>query len=317
MSILLNAALPVFAIIITGYIAGRSGLISNAGAKTLNDYVFYIALPAMLFLSTATAPRERLTEWGFLGINLGGIAASFLGAFLVARFVFKKQSNESTILGMAASYGNTGYLGVPLVIALYGNEAVLPAALATLLHNIPVIAAVLLTLESSGESKPENNRLIAALKACKPLTKNPLMLSVAAGLLISAFDVPLPAAAGEFARLLSNAAGPTALFAIGLSLVGQARFLRGPGIRKAEITLLICLKLLVQPLIALLLAIYVFEADKVWVYVSVLISAMPVGANVYIFASKYSLYKEHTIIAILVSTILCILTLPVLFYLIN
>lgn len=318
MSILFNAALPVFAIIVCGYAAGRSGLITNAGAKTLNDYVFFIALPAMLFLSTATAPRERLTDWEFLWINLGGIAASFLLAFLAGKYIFKKHANESTILAMAASYGNSGYLGVPLVIAIYGNDAVLPAALATLLHNIPVIATVLLTLESSSAfNGSSSSRFITAVKACKPLAKNPLMLSVAAGLLVSALEVPLPSAIGEFARLLSSAAGPTALFAIGLSLVGQSRFLKESGIQKAEITLLIALKMMLQPTVTALLMFYVFDINPVWGYVSVIISAMPVGANAYIFASKYGLYKEHTLVAILLSTILSIVALPVLFYLIN
>lgn len=311
MRILLDAVLPVFAIMFSGYLSGIFGIVTKSGSKSLNNYVFYVALPALLFLSTATAPVKQLANWNFAGINLGGILASFMIAVLISKLVFKHDFSTSSLYGMNASYGTTGYMGIPLVIAVFGKEATLPVALATLFHNIPVITIVLLTFEVSrtmANSGSRKNVLAMILDVLKPVLKNPLTIAVVAGIVVAVLELELPTPIQTFAELLAAASGPTALFALGLGLVGQASLIKEFGIKKSEVATIVVLKLLFQPLITIVLMMFVFEVDKLWGIIAVLMSALPVGAGVYVFAQKYEKFEKQTSIAILVSMVISIFT---------
>lgn len=312
---ILNIILPVFAIIMTGYIAGRTNIVPKSGLKTLNNFVFYIALPALLFLSTATAPIEQLMHWPFIAANVGGIFASFFLAVLMSKFLFQRSTQACMIYGMNTSYGTTGYMGIPLVIAAFGSEAALPAALATLIHNIPVITFVLLVCEATQvlEHKGTSNWRQLLLKILKPIMTSPLTISVLLGISVAAIGMPLPQAILNFSQLLANASGATALFAIGLSLVGQFSLAKNSKQNIGEIGTIIMLKLLFQPFITLLFVVYVFHLDPLWAVVSVIMSALPVGAGVFVFAQKYEKLTTPTLIATFVSLLISIVTLSVIF----
>ncbi|MEG0258863.1 MAG: AEC family transporter [Lysinibacillus sp.] len=315
MKLLLDAVLPILAIMLCGYFSGVVGLVSKSGSKSLNNYVFYVALPALLFLTTATAPVQQLANWRFVSINLGGIFASFILAIIIAKVVYKHNFSTASLYGMNASYGTTGYMGIPLVIAAFGPEAALPAALATLIHNIPVITMVLLLFEVSRtmeHSRVGENIFNMIWNILKPVIKNPLTLSVVAGIIVAILELNLPTSIQTFAQLLADASGPTALFALGLGLVGQAGLIKEFGIKKSEIATIVALKLVFQPFITILLILFVFEIDKLWGMIAILMSALPVGAGVYVFAQKYERLEKQTSIAILISMFLSIFTTSIL-----
>ena len=316
---ILNIVLPIFAIIIIGYIAGITGIVPKSGAKSLNNFVFYIALPALLFQSTATAPLEQLMNWSFIAVNLGSIFASFIIAILLSKLVFKRSTQTLTIYGMNASYGTTGYMGIPLVIAAFGSDAALPAALATLIHNIPIITIVLIVCESVQvmDHKEKRHFLKMISKILKPVLTSPLTLSVILGIIVATFEIPLPKAIVTFSELLSSASGATALFAIGLGLVGQFSFMNSGTLNIAEVGVIVFLKLLFQPLITFVLMMYVFEIEPLWAIVSLIMSALPVGAGVYVFAQKYEKLTTQTLMAIFISMILSAITLSLILFFIN
>lgn len=308
---IINIVLPIFAIIVIGYIAGTSGVVPKAGAKTLNNFVFYIALPALLFKATATSPIEELLNWRFIAINLGGILASFILAIILSRLIFKQDLSSASLYGMNTSYGTTGYMGIPLVIAAFGNEAALPAALATLIHNIPVITIVLLICETAFvvNNNKNNSKISTVWQIIKPVVTSPLTISVVVGILVAFLKIPLPTAVLTFVDLLANASGSTALFAIGLGLVGQYSLIKSTDFSKSEVGLIVGLKLIFQPLITLILIIFVFDIDPLWATISLIMSALPVGAGVFVFAQKYEKMTNQTITAILISMVLSVITL--------
>lgn len=311
---ILNVVLPIFAIILCGYIAGSTDIVPKAGAKTLNNYVFYVALPALLFLSTATSPIEQLMNWQFLFINLGGILASFLIALLISKLVFKNNITSSAIYGMNTSYGTTGYMGIPLVIAAFGSEAALPAALATLIHNIPVITIVLLICESAAvinNSQERKNKLNTLWMIIKPVISSPLTISVITGITIAILDINLPVSVLTFADLLAGASGSTALFAIGLGLVGQSYLIKELKSIKLEVGIIVFLKLFIQPAVTFVLIMYVFDVEPLWAVVSLIMSALPVGAGVFIFSQKYEKLVKQTLTAILISIFISVITLSI------
>ncbi len=315
-----NVVIPIFAIIVCGYIAGYTGIVPKAGAKTLNNYVFYIALPALLFLSTATAPIKQLMNWSFIAINLGGILASFLIALMISKFIFKTPITSASLYGMNASYGTTGYMGIPLVIAAFGNEVALPAALATLIHNVPVITIVLFVGESAlvmANAQERKYSLNTLWSIVKPVLTSPLTISVIAGIIVALLEFNLPTAILTFSQLLANASGSTALFAIGLGLVGQFTFMGNGDFSKAEVAIIVWLKLFFQPMVTFILFMYVFDVEPLWGVISIIMAALPVGAGVFVFAQKYEQMMKQTLTAILVSIFISVITLSIIFVIIN
>jgi len=317
---ILNVVLPIFAIIVCGYIAGYTGIVPKAGAKTLNNFVFYIALPALLFQSTATAPIKQLMNWQFIAVNLGGILASFLIALMIAKFIFKHTITSASLYGMNASYGTTGYMGIPLVIAAFGNEAALPAALATLIHNIPVITIVLLICESSlvmTNSQKRQHKIKVIWMIVKPVLTSPLTIAVMAGIFVAVLEIDLPIAITTFSQLLANASGSTALFAIGLGLIGQFAIMKESDFSKAEVSVIVCLKLFLQPMVTFILLMYVFDVEPLWGVISLIMSALPVGAGVFVFAQKYEKMMHQTLTAILVSIVISVISISIILVFIN
>lgn len=177
MQVIMDVLLPVFGIIYVGYLIGKKGFIDQEGAKSLNHYVYYIALPALLFISLAQAPIDMLLNGRFIASNLIGIGISFLMGGIVVHWLGGTM-RQTTIGGMAASYGTTGYMGILLMIAAFGSEAALPAAVATLIHNIPVIGIVLLIFGNMRGLKGPQRVFFYIFRA---VFLNPITLAVLAG----------------------------------------------------------------------------------------------------------------------------------------
>ena len=282
---LFNIVLPIFLIIGIGYFAGKKGIVEIGGAKTLNNFVFYIALPALLFKATATAPVDTLFNGAFIAVVLGGILTCFVIAYIFSRWNLKKNKQSAAIYGMGASYGTTGYMGIPLVIAAFGEESALPAAIATLLHNIPVIFLVLILCSESDKG---------FMQLVKPIIKNPITLAVFAGLLFSFTKIPLPNSMLIFTDLLANASGATALFAIGLGLVKQSTIPKQHTVATSGVSVLLLLKLAIQPLVTFALFTFIFDIDPLLEKVALIMAALPVGAGVFVFAQQFK--REEALI---------------------
>jgi len=120
--------------------------------------------------------------------------------------------------------------------------------------------------------------------------------------------IPLPAPVDTFCSILSGAAGPSALFAIGLFMVGKP-LLHGLG----EVASVSAVKLLIHPVVTWLLFAYVFDVDPLWRAVGILMAALPAGALCFVVAQNYNVYVQRTSAAILLSTIAAVLTLSALF----
>ena len=137
---------------------------------------------------------------------------------------------------------------------------------------------------------------------------SPLVLSAAAGLIASGLGLPLPQAIGTFCDLLGASAGPCALFAIGLFMVGKS-----PTAGMQEVSFLVLLKLLVQPAITWVLAYHVFTMEPVWAAGALVQSALPTGALVFVLAQQYGIYLQRSTAVIMASTVVSLFTLSALF----
>ncbi|AFJ48181.1 AEC family transporter [Shimwellia blattae] len=307
---------PIFMVILVGYAYGRVKPESGDADKLINDYVLYIALPALLFIAVARADISDLKQWGFILSTLAGIVVTYAIAGVIAK-VMGTGLPQSSILSMGASYGTTGYMGVPILISAYGQQAALPAALATILHNIPVIMAVIISWNVFS-TRPEAQRapLLHSVGSAALITvKNPLTIAVLAGLAFSVFRIQVPVFLDTFSRFLGNASGPTALFALGLGL-SRLKFHRHLRFSAGKIVLpMIVLKLLIQPVITFATAVFIFRmgnTQALWLAAAVVMAAQPTGAGVYVFAKKYHYQQDIISLSIIISLLLALITLPLL-----
>ena len=303
MQTILNTALPFFALIFCGYGAGRFRLLSEASIAGVNAFVFYFALPTFLFNLIATAQLKNILNAPFVAAYLSAGFSVFVVATLLGRLLFKVGPGEAALQGSAAVLGNTGYMGLPLVAAVFGEAAAIPLVLGLTLEVtliIPfTIALVEATKGSGGWSRVPSSVTSA-------LARNPLIIAIFAGALISAIGLGLPTPVENFTDLLGGTAGPCALFALGATLAGRS-LSAGLG----EVSYMTSFKLFVHPS-AMWLTTQVFGVTSLWATVAVLGAALPVAANVFILARQYDTYVDRTSSAILLSTAVSVVTVSAL-----
>jgi malonate transporter len=300
---ILNTALPFFALIFCGYGAGRFRLLSEASIAGVNAFVFYFALPAFLFNLVATSQLKNILNAPFVAAYLSAGFSVFVVAALLGRLLFKVQLGEAALQGSAAVLGNTGYMGLPLVAAAFGDAAAIPLVLGLTLEVTLIIPFTIAIIEAAKGSSGWSRVPSAVTSA---LARNPLIVAIFAGVLISAIGLGLPTPVENFTDLLGGTAGPCALFALGATLAGRS-LSAGLG----EVSYMTSFKLFVHPS-AMWLTTQLFDVTSLWATVAVLGAALPVAANVFILARQYDTYVDRTSSTILLSTAVSVVTVSTL-----
>jgi malonate transporter len=301
MAAVVDVAVPVFAIMLAGFLAGRFRILGETGSEALNAFVYWFALPPVLFLSMATVPLSDVFNWGFIWTFVLGMAAVALPSILIAKFLFPNNFAGLTLHGLTSIFANTGYMGIPLFIAAFGPEGTLPAVIATAVNSALIIGLSILFMEIGSGSGKDPLKLIGG--ALLAVVRGPLFIAPVAGILWSAFGLSLPVWLSNFADLMGAAAGPCALFAMGLFLAGKP-VSSGLG----EVSWLVLAKLILHPLITWWLAVSVFELDFEFTRGAVLMAALPTGALSFVIAQKYGIFVQRSAAAILLSTVFSVVT---------
>lgn len=303
---IVNVVLPVFAIMAAGYLTGRAGLLGEASSQALNAFVFYIALPALIFGSMARTELAVVFNWPFIAAFMGGTMATFALAALVAGFAFPNRLGGYTLNGLSAVFSNTGYMGIPLLQIAFGDAGLLPAVISTLLTGSVWMAIAVALLEV--DRHHGHGGLLVLRRVGRGLVTNPLVMAAVVGLLYSWSGLALPAPVGRFADILGAAAAPCALFAMGLFMVDKP-LRAGLG----EVFWLTALKLLAMPAITFWLAFGVMRMDPFWAKAAVIQAALPTGALVFVLAQRYDVYIQRATSTILISTVFSVITLSLIF----
>jgi len=305
MQTILNNALPFFALIFCGYAAGRLNLLTTTAAAGVNTFVFYFALPAFLFSLMSSSPIAEVLNVPFIGAYVLASLAVFGLAVAGGRLLFGVGRGEAAIQGLAAVLPNTGYMGIPLAVAVFGREAAVPLVVGLTLDGVLLIPLGILLIES--EKGQGESPLRTVLATFPDLVRNPLIVSIFAGLAVSAAGLTPPTPVNNFLDLLGAAAGPCALFALGATLAGRS--VAGGA---AEIGYMTALKLFVHPAALLLTAAVIFDVDPLWTSAALLGASLPIAANVFIVARQYDVYVTRASGAVLVSTAVSMATVSTL-----
>jgi len=290
--------LPFFALIGLGYQACRTGFFTAEAAAYLTKFVFYFALSAMLFRFAANLSLAEVFNWWFVAAYLWGCFVVYLIATAVALFR-RRGIEEAAVEAQCAVIGNTGFLGVPMLIVLMGPEAAGPVLMVLALDLIVFSSLIVILITGSRDGRMSWGILKTVGMG---LLKNPMIVSMSLGLLWSSTGWAVPGPVNEFLAILGAAATPGALFAIGASLAGKSAE------RLSVAGWLTFCKLVLHPLAVAFAALMLFPVPAFDAAVMIAAASLPVAGNVYILAQHYGVAPHRVSASILISTAISIVT---------
>ncbi|MCO5157471.1 MAG: AEC family transporter [Aquamicrobium sp.] len=309
MADILGLVLPFFGMIFIGALAARIVGLPIEALGWMNVFVIYIALPALFFVLLSRTPIEELTEWCYIAGSLLATFIVFCLMFAGSLIVSRGEIAESTIKGLAAAYGNIGYMGPGLALLVFGPEAAVPVALIFSFENIMHFTIAPLMMAVAGSEKSAG--LALALGVIKRIVLHPFILATLAGGFAAWMQVEPPAPVSRLLDYLAQAAAPCALFAMGVTLA-----LRPLKRVPRELGAISMLKLVVHPILCWVILSLFGNFSDIWVYSAIMLAALPTATNVFVIAQQYDVWVQRASASVLVNTVLSVVTLTVILYLI-
>lgn len=307
MSAIANIILPVFALILLGWFVAKTPVWHKDATGHFNRFVFWVALPAMLFGKLAAGGAFAGVEPLIAAAYFGGSFLTMFAAVLFARTVLRLPGEEATLLGMGASFSNTVLLGLPLIVLALGDRALGPLTAIIALNAMLLLPATSLLIEVARGRRSGARLRHVVLAPIPALAKNPVLVAMAAGALWGFTGIGLAEPVVKVIGLLSGAAGPCALFALGAGLAAYR--IAGSPAATAAMTVF---KLVVHPAVVWVFCTQVFALDPLTVAVATMMAAIPVGATVFVLSQQYGLFVGPVTSSILISTGISAGTLAVL-----
>lgn len=308
----LSLSIPFFGLIFLGFLVGKLIRQPESGLAWLNIFILYVALPALFFTLLSETPIEELDNVGFIAATTFATYTAFCLAFLLGAIRTCGDIPKSTIHGLAGGYANNGYLGPGLAITALGAEAAVPVALVFCFDNTMffVLTPILMAIGGQETGTP---RAMAAKIARRILT-HPFIVATALGILAAAVEFRPPAALDKLLEMLTAAAAPCALFAMGVTVALRPT----PKAHEIpDISALLAIKLVVHPLLAWALLTWVGGVDPLWVAAAILLAALPPATNVFVLATQYRTLVERASNIVLLGTAVSVVTVTGLLYLIT
>lgn len=307
-SSILTIVLPIFALILAGWLARRFGVLGPQATTELNRFVVYLALPALLFDVVAHVSWAEIWLPDFIAV-FGLSCLLMFGLTLWLRRRRGRPMADAAIDALNTSYANTGFMGFPLVLVCFGHAGLAPTLIASIIVVCVLFAITIVLIEVS--LQPQASRGKLALKVGGSLARNPLLVAPAIAALFPLSGLHPPAGADSFLKLLGSAASPCALIALGMFLATERKPTGSETNDPGGIALLVGFKLLLQPLTAWLLATYVFRLDAMLTHLAVLLAALPTGTGPFMLAELYQRDARVTSRVILASTVASLATLSI------
>src|SRR6266852_6973935 len=213
---ILNLAVPYFGLIFIGFACGKAKAFHEAGLAWMNFFLLYVSLPALLFGIMSKTPFSELNNPPFLIATTLGTMIAFIVAMGAGRLIGALSLREATLAGLSGAYGNIGYMGPGLALAVLGAKAAAPTALIFCCDSIFLFSIVpLLIALTDGKHRPLLHTLGFVVQQ---IVFNPLIMSACAGALAAALHFHPPVAIDNTLLILQNAAAQTALFVLGVTV---------------------------------------------------------------------------------------------------
>jgi len=307
-----SVTFPFFALVLCGYLAARARLLPLEAVAGLNGFVLFFALPCMLYRFGATTPIAQLLDASVFFTWL--LCAVIMVGFTIAVSLNRRIGwNDSSFGALVAAFPNTGFMGVPLLVALLGAAAAGPI-IVTMVVDLVITTSLCIAL-SRLDGADKHGAAVAFRNAIKGMLYNPMPWAILLGTVASAIQLQLPGPLDRTLGLLGDAASPVALFTIGAVLARSqmlaALHAHAP-IPLRDYVPVAAFKLLLHPLLVSLVGGVVIQLgislDRSTLTVMVLIAALPSASNVSLLAERFGADNGRIARIILVSTAVAFLS---------
>lgn len=304
---ILGLILPLFGLILLGFIGARLTRQPIDAMGWLNTFIIYFALPALFFKILSKTPVDQLASGHFIAVNISVTFAIFATTFFLGLLTSRRNIAESTIQGLAGSYGNIGYMGPAIAILAFGEAAAIPVAIIFCFENVMHFVVAPTMMAVSGEKSQSALRLV--WDTIKKVLTHPFILSTGVGVLAAALQFTPPIPIARLIDYLAQAAAPCALFAMGVTLA-----LRPLKRVPRALAYIVPIKLLLHPLLMYLALSYFGNFDAQWVFVAVLLASLPTATNVFVIAQQYNVWVERASASVLLATSASVVTVALTLY---
>ena len=294
-----NIVLPVFALILIGYVCGRAGKLGESASIELNRFVVWLALPAQLFNFAANSGWQTLWQPEFITAFFLSCISVFI-LVLVASYWKSRDLAAASFNSLSASYSNTGYMGIPLCLLALGQDGLAPAIISTFIVFVMFALATVLIEIGMLSHKKHHEILLSVLKS---LCTNPLLIAPVLGLLWASSNFTLYDPIAQVISFLAAAATPCALVSIGLFLLQKS---------KTEVKQawgISAVKLMIQPIVAWVIAGPIMGLPPLWLSAIVILSALPTGTGPFMLAQYYKADGSVISRVVLMTTVGSLVTL--------
>jgi predicted permease len=309
---ILHVTFPFFALVLCGYAAARMKLLPLEAIPGLNGFVLFFALPCMLFRFGSGTPIAQLLDAGVFFTYL--FCALVVVGFSIAISLNRRiRWNDASLGALVAAFPNTGFMGVPLLVALLGAQAV-GTAIVTIVVDLVITSSLCVAL-SRMDAAGEHGAAVAARKALMGVLRNPMPWAISLGAAFSFWNLALLGPVGKTVDLLADAASPVALFTIGAVLARSAMLAHedeGDPLRAADYLPIALVKLVLHPVLVLLAGMTAIQLGAqitaLALQVMVLVAALPSASNVSLLAERLGADNGRIARIILVTTAAAFLT---------
>ena len=302
---ILAVTFPFFALVLCGYVAVRHGMLPLVAIPGMNSFVLYFALPCMLFRFGAATPLAQLLDPGLFAVYLL-CALLMVGLTMAATLSHRIDWNDAAFGALVAAFPNTGFMGVPLLLALLGPRSSGPVIL-TIAVDMIITSSLCIALSRIGSGRGR----AAVLAALRGMLANPMPWSIVLGALASALGLALPGPLQRSVAMLADAASPVALFTIG-AVLARSQMASADATPLREYVPVALKKLVLHPLLMLALghgAIRLgLPLEPFALNTVVLVACLPSASNVAMLSERYGADTGRIARIILVSTAISFLT---------
>lgn len=282
MTQILEVVLPFFALVGVGFFAARRGLLGVQGVQGLSTYVFWFAIPLLLFRGVATRSFDELTDLRLMLVWIIATVTVFLVVRMLARRWLGLGRDYAVWHGFGAAQANNGFLALPLVPALFGEPAIALVAM-TMFADMLLLYPLGFVLGDLASARP-HDRAQLLRSIARTFYTNPYLIAMLAGAAVAATDTVLPAPVMAFVTLAGQAGSPTALFALGCSL---ALYPAGGTRRLPEMALMNVGKLVACPFLVWVIGTWIVPLAPGTLAVAIAVAALPTGINLFLISQRY------------------------------
>lgn len=300
-----HALVPVVLLVAAGFVAGRRGLIGPGSVKDLSNLVFVLLAPALLFRTMAQAQPQGMT-FASVGVYFAAAVSLYLAVVARARF-----STRGAVQAMAATYSNAFMVGVPFVGLAYGEPGLVALFPLIALHSLVMLtlATVVLELAAARQERAagrgQDRHMLATIAlAVRNAVIHPVPLPIIVGLLFAQTGWTLPLVVDKPLHWLGQAFAPLALVMVGATLAANPSGLTDRGALG-----LMAVKNLLHPALMAGFGL-AFGLSGTAFQVMVITAAMPMGANVFLFAQRYGVAQDQITTAVALSTLAALVSVP-------